>query len=322
VRVTAQLIDAETGGHLWAERFDRDTSDLFALQSEITGRIAAALSVELMSAEASHPTDHPEALDYFFRGRAARNKGPSRESYDEAVRLIEHALALDPRSVEALAGLAATLSGRVMNGLADSPAADLERAEGLVAQALTISPRSPAAHMAKALWLKGAGRYEEAIPEYEMLIALDPNSVIGLANLGQCKLATGSFDEAIALQEQVIRLSPLDPYNGNRYFTIGQAHLLQSRTDEAIVWLEKARNLSSRVAFTHASLASAYALKGETERAAAELAEACRLSGDDRYSSIARLRAADFISNSAPNVRALYETTYFVGLRKAGLPEE
>jgi adenylate cyclase len=322
VRVAAQLIDAETGGHLWVERFDRDTSDLFALQSEITGRIAATLNVELVSAEATRPTDYPEILDYFFRGRAALHKGPGGDSFAEAISLTEHALALDPRSVEALAGLAQVLAGRVMNGLADSPAADLERAEGLIAQALAISPRSALAHLAKGHWLKASGRYDEAIPEYEAVIALNPNSVFALANLGQCKMVTGSIDEGIALQEQVIRLSPRDPFNGNRYDAIGMAHLLQSRTDEAISWLEKGRNLSPKVAFTHADLAAAYALKGENERAAAELAQARSLSSDDRYSSIARLKAVPWVSNSVPKIRALMEATYFVGLRKAGMPEE
>jgi len=322
VRVAAQLIDAETGGHLWVERFDRDTSDLFALQSEITGRIAATLNLELVSAEATRATDHPEMLDYFFRRRAALHKGPGRDSFAEAISLTERALALDPRSVEALAGLAQVLAGRVMNGVADSPAADLRRAEGLIAQALAISPRSALAHLAKGHWLKASGRYKEAIPEYEAVIALNPNSVQGHANLGQCKLLTGSIDEAIALQKQVIRLSPRDPFNGNRYFTIGVAHLMRSSTDEAIVWLEKARNLSPRVAFTHAWLASAYALKGETERAAAELAEARSLSPEGSYSSIVRVKADPGFSNSAPKIRALIEATYFVGLRKAGMPEE
>jgi tetratricopeptide (TPR) repeat protein len=144
--------------------------------------------------------------------------------------------------------------------LANSPAVDLKRAEGLIEQALGISPLSALAHFARGHWLKASGRYEEAISEYEVVIARDPNSVLGLANLGQCKLVTGSIDEAIALQEQVIRLNPRDPFNGNRYFTIGNAHLLLSHTDEAIVWLEKGRNLSPRVAYTHAYLASAYAL--------------------------------------------------------------
>jgi adenylate cyclase len=318
LRITAQLIDAETGGHLWAERFDRDTGDLFALQSEITGRIAAALSLELVSAEAIRPTDYPEVLDYVFRARAGYNKGPGRDTYAEAISLYEHALALDPLSVEALAGLGGSLAARVMLGFADSPTVDLERADGLIAQALAISPRSPLVHLAKATWLKAQGRCEEAIPEYEMLIALNRNSVSALANLGQCKIQTGSMDEGIALQEQVIRLSPRDPFNGNRYDAIGFAHLLQSRTAEAIVWLEKGCNLSPRLSLPHAHLASAYALKGDLDRASAELAEARRLRRDGRFSSIARLKAGSW----EPKVLALAEATYFAGLRKAGMPEE
>jgi TolB-like protein/class 3 adenylate cyclase/Flp pilus assembly protein TadD len=320
LRITAQLIDAETGGHLWAERFDRDTSDLFALQNEITGHIAATLSLEMVSAEATRPTEHPEVLDYIFRGRAALNKGPGRNSYAEAIGLYEHALALEPRSVEALTWLSRALSGRVLNGVTKSPAGDLERAERLTAQALAISPRSALAHTAKALWLKAQGRCEEAIPIFEMLTALDPNSVIALANLGQCKGMMGSLDESIALQKQVIRLSPRDPLNGNRHDGIGFAHLLQSRTDEAIVWFEKACQLSPQVAFTHAHLAAAYAVKGELDRAAAELAEALKLSRDGRFLSIARLKATGNFAN--PKFLALAETTFFAGLRKAGVPEQ
>jgi tetratricopeptide (TPR) repeat protein len=234
--------------------------------------------------------------------------------------LFERALALDPHSVDAQIALAGALAGGVMNGVADAPAADLERAERLIAQAAAILPRSPLVHLAKAGWLKAQGRCEEAIPEYEMVLALNRNSVIALANLGQCKILTGSFDEGIALEQQVIRLSPRDPFNGNRYFAIGLAHLLQSRTDEAIVWLEKGRSLSPRIPWTHAWLASAYALKGETERAAAELAEARRLRGEGSFSSIAKMKAT--LNIGVPTVRALYETTYFVGLHKAGVPEE
>ena len=97
-------------------------------------------------------------------------------------------------------------------------------------------------------------------------------------------------------------------------------HLLQSRTDEAIIWLEKARNATPAHSGIRGWLASAYALKGETERAAAELAEARRLSADDRFSSIARLKAVGYWG--VPKIRALFEATYFAGLRKAGMPEE
>ncbi len=96
-------------------------------------------------------------------------------------------------------------------------------------------------------------------------------------------------------------------------------HLLQSRTDEAIVWLEKARSVNAGLSFVHAFLASAYALKGETDRAAAELAEARRLTGKGSYASIARIRTR---LEGVPTVRGLYETTYLAGLRKAGVPEE
>jgi predicted Zn-dependent protease len=97
-------------------------------------------------------------------------------------------------------------------------------------------------------------------------------------------------------------------------------HLLQSRTNEAIVWLEKARNFNPALPIVHAYLASAYGLKGKTERAAAELAETRRLVSDDRSSSIARLKAVGYFG--VPKVRALFEITYFAGLRKAGMPEE
>jgi len=153
-----------------------------------------------------------------------------------------------------------------------------------------------------------------------MLVAVNRNWVGVLANLGQCKILTGSMDDGIALQEQVIRLSPRDPFNGNRYDMIGWTHLLQSRTDEAIVWLEKGCNLSPRLSIPHAHLASAYALKGDLDRASAELAEARRLSRDDRWSSIARLKASG--NFGVPKVLALAEATYFAGLRKAGMPEE
>ena len=103
------------------------------------------------------------------------------------------------------------------------------------------------------------------------------------------------------------------------YYWIGQAHLLKSSIDEAIVWLERARIANPEYPAPHANLASAYALRGEAERAAAELAEARRLSADGRYTSLAHLRT---VGLGAPKIRALFEATYFVGLRKAGMPEE
>jgi TolB-like protein len=319
VRVNAQLIDAETDAHLWAERFDRDTGDLFALQNEITNRIANALGIELIDREAARPTDNPDALDYILRGRAVFSKPRTPDTFTEAIHLFEHALALDPQSVEAQSSLAGVLAARVLDDLSSSAMADIERAEKLVGQALAASPRSASAHYAKGQVLRAQNRWQEAIPEFETVIALNRNWASALNGLGWCKLYGGSLDEVIPLEEQAIRLSPRDPIIGLWYAQIGTVRLLQSRTDEAIVWLEKARSAIPAVPFIRSRLASAYALRGETERAAAELAEAQRLVGDDRFSSIARVKDEYF---GVPKTRALYEATFFAGLRKAGMPEE
>jgi tetratricopeptide (TPR) repeat protein len=119
-----------------------------------------------------------------------------------------------------------------------------------------------------------------------------------------------------------MRLSPRDPELGIWYQQIGNAHLLQSHPDEAISWLEKARNHTPAHPIIRGDLASAYALAGQTERAAAELSEARRLSPDDRYSSIARLKEVRNFEVLTGQIRALYEATYLAGLRKAGVPEE
>jgi tetratricopeptide (TPR) repeat protein len=149
---------------------------------------------------------------------------------------------------------------------------------------------------------------------------LNRNFVGALNELGWCKICAGPLDEVIPLEEQAIRLSPRDPDIRWRYFRIGIVHLLQSRIDEAIVWLGKARNAMPSVPIVRSGLASAYALRGETDRAPTELAEARRLSSDDRYSSIARLRAVGYWG--VPKIKALVEATYFAGLREAGMPEE
>jgi Flp pilus assembly protein TadD len=139
--------------------------------------------------------------------------------------------------------------------------------------------------------------------------------------LGQCKLFAGSIEETITLEEQAIRLSPRDPeLLGVWCSQIGLVHLLQSRTDDAIVWLEKARSANPERPDIHANLAAAYALKGKSERAAAELAEARGLNADDRYMSVAGLKAVGYWG--VPKIRALFGATYFTGLRKAGMPEQ
>lgn len=319
VRVTAQLIDAENDAHLWAERFGGDTDDLFALQEEITSRIAATLDLELVEADAARPIEQPDALDYILRGRAARLQPPSRENRALAIDLFERALALDPISVGSQSWLAVALTARVLDSMACNPVADIARAAALAEQALAVSPRRALAHFAMAQVLRAQHRYEDAIFEYEATVALNPNWAHAYSHLGWCRFMTGEIIELIPAQERAIRRSPRDPQIGLFYSRIGCAHHLEGRLEEAIAWFEKARAAAPGHPQFRAFLASAYALAGQNERGTSELAEARRLVGDDRYSSIARLR--DEENWGAPAIRPLVEQTYFAGLRMAGLSE-
>jgi adenylate cyclase len=321
IRVTVQLIDAETDAHLWAERFDRDIGDLFALQDEITSRIAVELNLELVNAEAARPSDRPDVVDYIFRGRAlAWGKQPSAENCAEAIGLFEHALTLDPNSVAAQSWLAILLGNRLLDFPAHASDGDLERAVELATKAVIAAPRSSLSHAAKGQVLRLQSRYEEAIVEFEIVLSFNRNWAGAIFALAWCKFHIGSIEETIPLMEQLIRLSPRDPFIGIWYARIGIAHLLRRRLDDAVEWLERARSAIPSRPWTRSSLAVAYAHKDETARAAAEIAEARRLSPDGRYSSIARLKEVGYLG--VPKVRRLFEEIYLDGYRKAGMPEE
>ena len=174
------------------------------------------------------------------------------------------------------------------------------------------------AHYAKGQVLRAQSRCREAIPEFERAIALDRSRVPAYAHVGWCKFLTGSVDEAIPYFEQAIRLSPYGPGIAPWYGRMGVMQLLQGHTDEALGWLEKANGENAGLAFVHAYLAAGYALKGNMERARAELAEAQRL--NKSYSSLASVEKSIWFDE--PKIRALAENTYFPGLRRAGIAEE
>lgn len=216
--------------------------------------------------------------------------------------------------------MASMLAGRVLDNQSETATEDLLRADELVTRALAQRPNDAYTHYAKGNLLRARHRYIEAVEEYEITLKLNRNLVGAYAHIGRCKLFTGEVQEVIARHEQAMRLSPRDPDMHLWFNRIGQAHLVQLQLDEALLWFEKARNANPRYPGTHGSLAAIYALKEDTNRAAAELAEARRLSGDDRFSSIAKLQVAGFLA--VPTIRALFEPTLFAGLRRAGMPEE
>ena len=320
VRIDAQLIDTATDTNLWAEQFDRNIGDLLALQSEITGRIAVALDVKLIVSEAARPSERPDALDHIFRGRAAMYRPASRWNFAEAIAEYEQALALDPHSVEAQSRLATALSSRLLDGMSDTVAADIDQANHLIEQALAVAPGSLLAHFAKGQLLRALHRCDAAIPEYEIVLATNRNVLAAVANIGRCKIYIGQLDDGVALQEQAIRLSPHDPFLGVWYFRIGQARLLQSRVDEAISWLEKAHSQNATYPFVPEWLAAAYGLKGDLPHAAAELADARKLAGNGAPANIAAARAISARDFAATSTHALLEATYIAGLHQAGVP--
>ena len=197
VRVNAQLIDAETNAHLWAERFDRDTGDLFALQNEITGRIAVEL--EPRTDRGRRPPDQPSSPTRSTTSSA----GGQREQSQELVpttrrrslctstrwRSIAHSVATQSR-------LAAELAGRVLNNMTDSRDADIARAEELAGQALTAEPRGWLAHYAKGQVLARAGAVCRSDPPVRNGHRAQPQSgVMAISCLGQCKYFTGSLED-------------------------------------------------------------------------------------------------------------------------------
>src|SRR5262249_10137993 len=170
---------------------------------------------------------------------AARQRGTSPENSAEAIGSFEQALELDPQSTDAQLGLADALVNRVLDFGPNSAADDIKQAESLANRALAAAPRSPLAHQVKAHVLRAQRRCGEAILEYETVLALNHNAAGALGSIGRCKIYIGPIEEAIPLLEQAIRLSPRDPGIGYWYFRIGEAHLLQSHTDDAILWFEK-----------------------------------------------------------------------------------
>jgi class 3 adenylate cyclase/Tfp pilus assembly protein PilF len=322
IRVNAQLIDAETDRHIWAERFDHLNDNLFRLQDAVTSQIGIALNLKIVGAEAARPSSSdPDAVECILRGRAAlyHHEGSTPDRLQQAIDWFERARALDPGSVDAQSFLAHALVARVLEQFSRQVRADIEAAERLIERTLTASPGHARSHFVRAHILRAQGRYEAAVPEYETAIAANRNWVAAIANLGLCKFFTGAIEETISAQELAIRLSPRDPRVPNWHWRIGMVHLLQSRLAEAIVWLEKARAGNPSLAGPNAWLASAYALSGRRADCKAALEAARRLGPDSRYSSISVFKATQPLGS--PQTRELLEATFIAGLRQAGVPE-
>ena len=322
IRITARLADAETGAYLWADRYDRAAGNPLDLEDQIVGRIVTAVRSALVVREANRPGEISNAARLIWRGFALTRMA-ARKSSAEAARLFERALEIAPGSVSAKIGLANALVTRTVGPFRTNDIDSLRRARDMIDSALAAAPNSAGAHYSKAYVLQAQGDCQDAIGEYEMTIALDRNATNGYALLGFCKLATGAISDVVPLEERAIRLDPLNPFLGGYYARMGIAELFQSHINQAVSLFEKARSAHATrqnewVYQANSCLAAAYALKGDTRRAADALAVA-RESSEYPASIAEYRRRAGWLTN--PNVAALADETYFKGLHLAGLPE-
>jgi TolB-like protein/cytochrome c-type biogenesis protein CcmH/NrfG len=316
VRVTAQLIDAESGGHLWADRLDREIVDLFALQDALTIELAGVLGIRLIEAE-SHRSKlkiKPEAFDLEMQARAAWNRGWSRDNFTEASRLYEQALQLDPNSVAAMTGLAIGLAIAVVSLWTDAPDIDLGRTEALALKAMALDPHDAASHYALGFVRRMQRRFDEAIGELEAAIRLNPNMHLPNNTLGITKVLAGRGEEALAHFADAIRLSPRDPQLFLGYFGIGWTQFLLGNDAQAGEMLRKAIGLNAGYGPAHLFLTAACAMQDRIEDARQVLAAYLRT--NPAVKTIAALRANAQSSNPAylAQRERLYE-----GMLRAGM---
>ncbi len=312
VRVNAQLIDAESGAHLWADRFDEEVADLFKLQDQVVEHLGRHLDLALTKAEAEKGSrsKNPDAVDLIMRGNYLMWQCPKefRECVHEARALYKRALEIDPNDAAALAGSAQTYVFDWNRGWGD-PGTDYDaKILGSANQAINLAPDNLGVYFAKAQYLGLSRRPSEALDAADAGLAIDPNDIGLLIARAIAENSLGRYEQAKADMERAIRLSPRDPQVGVFHIDLGEAEIGLGHFDAAIDEFRKAIDSGSRPFFAYTNLAAAYALAGKMDEAKAALAEARRLNPEITIK---------WLKEHTPNLPASFD-----GLRKAGLPEE
>jgi adenylate cyclase len=310
VRVNAQLVDGETGAHLWADRFEESVNDLFKLQDEIVARLANSLGYELARAEAQrsvHSTD-PDAIDLMMRGWAVLWQPMTKESTALARDYFERAIRIDPQNAEAMVGSAyARLRASVYGW---STTTDYAAQWDLLTKATAINPGYAFAYYVKSHVLIFTKQAPEAIEAAQTALALDPNAANGYYAMGLAEVALKRCEQSIVHIKQAFALSPRDPVGGLWHTVLGADEACLNRLDAAIGEFKQAIDAGYRTFFPYAYLAAVEAAKGNDADAKVALAEARRINP--------QLTIKWFAEHSpVPTL-----TVFVDGWRKAGLPEE
>ena len=317
MRVNVQLIDAESGNHLWAERFDKPLADLFDMQDEIVARLARQLDAELVAAEArrAERAPDPDAIDLYFQGTACWHKGQSPEILSQARGYFDRALARDPGNVEALLGAAWTdaLCGSVFLG--DDRAQRLTAAETAATRILSLAPNHAFAHFVLGYVQIFTNRVTQGIAEAERALALDRNLANAHALIGAGKTFTGRAEENEAHVQEALRLSPRDSNAYQWIASLAAAKLNLGANAEAAKWARRAIEANRNFPLAHFWLAAALAQLGRLDEARQAVQPGFALAPGF---TIARYRAG--VQTDHPTYLAQRERI-IEGMRKAGVPE-
>jgi adenylate cyclase len=328
MRVNAQLIDAESRAHLWAEQFDTKRIDLLQTQDEIAIHLSRALEVRLTEAEAARlkrtRVANPDAEDLAIQCLAAAQKaGFVGKEADVGYSLCERALRVDPNNVTALTLLGVKFHTPVNVGTSTDPKADITRADEFVSRALVLDPTSAGSHSVNGWILFDQGRFGEAIAEQERAIDLDPADVGAMQGLGWAYLFLGQFEQGRDTFSKAIQFSPRDPVLIFMYTGKSWAYFGLKQYDQAIDWARRAIAVYPNFQHPHGHLMAALALSGHETEAREALQSYLSLPSSEGLRAIAAWKQhyAQF-SNSNTDPRALdaYDREY-EGLRKAGVSE-
>ena len=320
VRVNAQLVDAGTGAHLWADQMDVDQRTLATSPDNfgIASRLARTLSVELVNVEGRRaPRANPDAVDLTMRGWSILNAAPQQDDATRSVTVFEDALRIDPDNSQARVGLAHALTLIHRNRWAPERALILARADDAVTRAIALSPNYAHAHYVKAEVLALSRRFDAALATYDRAIALDPNHAAAYVARGRSLIAIGRAAEAVAPVETAIRLSPRDPDLFIWYYVLCHAHTHLARDAQAIEWCLKSTATGKSFWGAWTDLASAYAWRGQKAEAAAAVAELLKVRPGFTVEQLARDGSG---YSDHPTFRKEFERIV-EGARKAGLPE-
>ena len=315
VRITAQLIEAGTNAHIWAERYERDLSDIFALQDEITLKVVAAIAPSVRALEIrrsqAKPTENLHAYDFFLRALPEIHE-QSEESVKRAEEHLRKAIELDPGYPEALGMLADIIATRTVNGWHENIMRGLEESLQMSRRALQAGPEnSTCLACAASTYVIIGRRFEEGLDLAERALRLHPNSVFVRNRAGVAFVNCGESDKALEQFETAWRMNPQDP-KAFTFTGMAAAHFFARRFDECIAWGRRATDEASGANIARRHVAAALALLGRIGEAKAEIAEVLKRQPS---SSLTRSRLSSF------RYPWMYDL-YLDGLRKAGLPEQ